>query len=154
MSQCSYWEPCWGLLWFVIPEKMKGGWLKKQRAECNAYLMWWTLKFTPNPTRVYFWVQISIWQPPKRLHPKQHWESDISSILVSIPCVVKIGVSLWQGITEHPWEKIHRLLCYQIFDKDGKHLMGIVIILGAQTSVWGDSKAVFPRASGIWHSIF
>ena len=34
------------------------------------------------------------------------------------------SVSLTRHI-EHPWEKIHRLLCYQILaKKDGKHLMG------------------------------
>ena len=38
--------------------------------------------------------------------------------------MVKIGVSPSQGISEHPWDKIHRLLCYQICNKDGKHLMG------------------------------
>ena len=29
--------------------------------------------------------------------------------------MVEIGVSPSQGISEHPWEKFHRLLCYQIF---------------------------------------
>ena len=29
--------------------------------------------------------------------------------------MVKIGVSLSHGMSDHPWEKIHRLLCYHIF---------------------------------------
>ena len=93
-----------------------------------------TLKFTPNPTRVCIWVQVSSEKPTDRPHPKQHWESDITPKIVSDPCVVKIGVPLAHGICEQPWDKIHRLLYSQIFAIEMANMLWVEIII-THTSV-------------------
>ena len=63
---------------------------------------------------------------------------------MSNPCVVKIGVSLSQGISEHPWEKIHRLFCYQITaTKMANILWAEIIIRGHRPLCEGIQRLYF-----------
>ena len=121
---------------------MSGGWPIKWIADDGEHWIW----HRTQPVYVYLGAEICLittWQAPSQTaseiwHLFKHCELPL--------CVKYWSVSLTSYVRT-PLGEDSRMLWNQIFAKKMENKLGGHIFLGAQTSMWGDSEAAFPRAS-------